>query len=180
MAQLGTQFNANDVEPSAPIEVIQAGNYLCSIVSSDMLDTSNNSGQYLKLEFVVLEGQYANRHLWSNLNLINSNPQTVEIAQRDLSAICHATGQMMVSDSEQLHNKPMIVTVKVRPAGPDKKGVYREAQNELKGYSAPNKQRAPVVSQPSTMGQEVAVSETRVAQQPQAPKTAPWRKAAAA
>lgn len=179
MAQLGTQFNANDVEPSAPMELIPPGNYLCSIVNSEMLDTSNNNGQYLKLEFVVLEGQYANRHLWSNLNLVNSNPKTVEIAQKDLSAICHATGQLMVSDSEQLHNKPMIVTVKVKPAGNDKKDVWREAQNELRGYSSPSRQRAPV-SQPSTMGHEVAVSETRVAQQPQAPKTAPWRKAAAA
>lgn len=179
MAALNTVFDANSVEPSAPMEVIPAGKYLCAIVNSEMRDTKRNDGQYLWMELAVLEGQYANRRLFDRLNLINTNEKASEIASKVLSSICHATGQMMVSDSDQLHNKPMIVTVNVRPAGPDNQGTHREAQNEIKGYSSPNKQRAPV-SQPSTMGQEVAVSETRVAQQPQAPKTAPWRKAAAA
>ena len=42
-------------------------------------------------------------------------PPTVEIAQRTLSAICHATGLMQVDDSEQLHLIPLIADVKVQP-----------------------------------------------------------------
>jgi hypothetical protein len=47
---------------------------------------------------------------------VNNNPKAVEIAQQTLSAICRATGQLQVSDSEQLHLKPMTITVAVRPA----------------------------------------------------------------
>jgi hypothetical protein len=39
----------------------------------------------------------------------------VEIAQRTLSAICHATGKMQVTDSEQLHLIPMLADVTVQP-----------------------------------------------------------------
>jgi hypothetical protein len=52
------------------------------------------------------------------------------------SAICHAVGHVRVSDSEQLHFKPLIVTLKVQPAGPDKYGVNRDARNKVAGYSA--------------------------------------------
>ena len=76
------------------------------------------------------------RKIFDQLNLVNRNEQTVEIAQRTLSAICHAVGQVHVSDSEQLHFKPLIVTLKVKPAGNDKSGIYREARNEVAGYSA--------------------------------------------
>ena len=63
----------------------------------------------------MLEGAYAGRKLFDRLNLVNSNPTTVEIAQRTLSAICHATGLMQVDDSEQLHLIPLIADVKVQP-----------------------------------------------------------------
>ena len=39
----------------------------------------------------------------------------MEIAQRTLSAICHATGRMQVQDSEELHLIPMIADVTVKP-----------------------------------------------------------------
>ena len=39
----------------------------------------------------------------------------MEIAQRTLSAICHATGKMHVSDSEDLHLIPMTIQVKIKP-----------------------------------------------------------------
>ncbi|MFU8779278.1 MAG: PHP domain-containing protein, partial [Roseovarius sp.] len=40
---------------------------------------------------------------------------TVEIAQRTLSAICHATDKMQVNDSEELHLIPMAIQVKIKP-----------------------------------------------------------------
>src|SRR5262249_43106783 len=49
------------------------------------------------------------------LNLVNANSQTVEIAQRTLSAICHATKRMQVEDSEELHLIPFLAFVTVRP-----------------------------------------------------------------
>jgi hypothetical protein len=72
-------------------------------------------GQYLYVEIDVLDGPYKGRKLFDRLNLINANPQTVEIAQRTLSAICHATGRMQVQDSEELHLIPFVADVQVQP-----------------------------------------------------------------
>ena len=135
MAQLGGVFDASKVDPNAGFDVIPAGKYIAQIIKSDMLPTSDGQGQFLKLEYEIIEGEFKGRRLWNNLNLVNNSALAVEIAQRDLSAICHAVGEIEVSDSEQLHFKPLLVTVKVRPAGKDKKGIEHNAQNEIGGHA---------------------------------------------
>jgi hypothetical protein len=172
MAQLGKTFDANSVEPSTPMEVIPAGKYVVQIINSAMEDTKSGTGSFLKLEMEILEGSSAKRRLFDRLNLINPNTQTAEIAERTLSAICHAVGQLQVSDSEQLHFKPMLVDVRVKPAGPDKQGVMREAQNEMRGYAAVTGARpAPQVSTAPTKATPAPTAAP-------AASTAPWRRAA--
>jgi hypothetical protein len=63
------------------------------------------------------------------LNLNNPNKTAEEIAQRTLSAICRSVGVMMPNESSDLHDKPMMITVKVKPA----EGNY-QASNEIAGY----------------------------------------------
>ncbi|MDA0341184.1 MAG: DUF669 domain-containing protein, partial [Proteobacteria bacterium] len=115
MANLGTTFDATSVEPNKPLEVLPPGKYPAQIVSSDMRVTKDGMGQYLLVELDVLDGPYQGRKLFDRLNLVNANPQTVEIAQRTLSAICHATARMQVQDSEELHLIPLLVDVQVQP-----------------------------------------------------------------
>jgi hypothetical protein len=115
MAKLGTTFDASSVDPTMPFEVLPPGRYLVQIVASEMRPTKDGAGQYLWLELDVLEGEYQGRKLFDRLNLVNPNPTAVEIAQRTLSAICHATGKMQVQDSDELHLIPMMVDVKVQP-----------------------------------------------------------------
>ena len=164
MASLGTTFDANTVAPAAPREILPPGDYLMQIVESGMQDTKTG-GQMLVLTMDVLDGQHAGRKAWDRLNLVNNNAQAVEIANRTLSAICHATGQMTVSDSEQLHFKPMLVKIAVQPAGPDKSGTHREASNQVKGYS-PAKGGAPRAAAPAAAA--VAPKATGT--------TPPWRR----
>ena len=77
--------------------------------------TRNGMGQFLWLMLDILDGEQKGRKIFDQLNLVNPNPTTVEIAQRTLSAICHATGKMHVSDSEELHLIPMTIQVKIKP-----------------------------------------------------------------
>ena len=115
MAKLGTTFDANSVDPTMPFEALPPGRYLVQIVASEMRPTKDGAGQYLLLELDVLKGEYQGRKFFDRLNLVNPNPTAVEIAQRTLSAICHATGKMQVQDSDDLHLIPMTVDVKVQP-----------------------------------------------------------------
>lgn len=149
MAHLGGTFDATQVDPSRDVEPIPSGEYLVHIIDSDMKPTKNGTGQYLELAYEVAEGPYKGRKLWARLNLVNQNSKAVEIAQRDLSAICHATGQMQVTDSQQLHYKPHVVRVEYIKAD----GVKSQRDsNEIKaykraeGYAAPA--QAPAFNQP--------------------------------
>lgn len=131
MAYLGMNFDANTVEPNAAFEPVPTGWYRVSIIKSEMKETKNGEGHYLQLEMEILEGQYAGCKLWDRLNLFNPNQQAVDIAQRTLSAICHAIGVLTVTDSEALHGHPLLARAVFVPA----KGDY-DAKNDIKGYKA--------------------------------------------
>jgi hypothetical protein len=64
------------------------------------------------------------------LNLVNDDTTTVEIAQRTLSAICRCVGVLHPKDSAELHNKPLVISVGIRPAS----GEY-EASNIVRSFS---------------------------------------------
>jgi hypothetical protein len=123
-------FNANNVDPATDFEPIPAGKYLAVITGSEMKPTKNGSGAYLELTFQVIDGPYKNRLLWSRLNLDNPSKQAVQIAQGELSAICRAIGVMQPKDSVELHNLPLLVTVKCR-----KREDTGDVVNEIKGYA---------------------------------------------
>ena len=125
MASFGQTFDASAVEPSTNYDVLPPGKYLSHIVTSEMRATKDGMGQYLYLEVDVIEGQYTGRKLFDRLNLINANPDAVQIAQRTLSSICRAVGKLQVSNSEQLHLIPLIADVRVRPP----KGMYGESNS---------------------------------------------------
>ena len=124
-------FNAADVEPQGSFEPIPAGWYSAMITDSEFKATKNGNGEYLQLRLDVIEGEHEGRVLFDRLNLNNPSQTAVEIAQRQLSAICRAIGVMTPSDSSELHDRPLKVKVSIRPAG----NGY-EASNEIKAYDS--------------------------------------------
>lgn len=177
MASLNGTFDATEVAPAVPLEVLPPGKYLAQLIESEMLPTKAGDGQFLKLVFEVLEGPATRRKIFDQLNLVNRNDQTVEIAQRTLSAICHAVGQVQVSDSEQLHFKPLVVTLKVEPAGPDRHGVHREARNKVAGYSpAATGTAGSVPQRPISAAPRPAPAAPPPAARTGAAATPPWRR----
>lgn len=182
MANLNMVFDASQVEPSSPRETLPPGKYPAHIVASEMKATSKG-GQMLVLEFEVLEGEHESRKLWARLNLDNPNPKAVEIAQRELSAICRATGQITVSDSEALHFKPVLLTVKVeapRPK-PDGSGDY-PAQNSIAGYEPHTRAAGGFATRPAAVAARPAAPAQAAPVAAGATTTAapPWKRQAAA
>jgi hypothetical protein len=113
MADLGG-FNANDVEPRGDFEALPTGKYTAVITASEMKQTKSGNGQYLQLTFEVLEGEHKGRKFWVRLNLVNPNAHAVQIARAELSSICRAAGIMQPKDSCELHNLPLLVTLRTR------------------------------------------------------------------
>jgi len=131
-------FNAEEVEPQGSFEPIPAGWYTCMVTDSEFKPTKNGQGEYLQLRLDVIDGEHEGRVLFDRLNLNNPNQTAVEIAQRQLSAICRAVGIMTPSDSTELHDRPLNVKVSIRPAG----NGY-EASNEVKAYDSAEGASAP-------------------------------------
>jgi len=122
-------FNADNVEPMNDFDPIPAGKYTAIITGSEMKDTKSGNGSYLELNFQIIEGQYKNRLLWARLNLDNPNELTVKIARAELAAICRSIGVTEPKDSCELHNLPLVISVKQKT---DSDG---EVRNEVKGYA---------------------------------------------
>jgi hypothetical protein len=125
MSQL--QFDANQVKPQEALDPIPKAYYNLRIIESETVPTKDGSGAFLKLTVEVIDGQFASRKVFDRLNLWNVNPVASEIAQRRLSAYCHATGVMIIQDSQQLHGIPFKSLVVVREATSQ-----YDASNEIK------------------------------------------------
>ena len=175
MAVFAQTFDAANVDPNAGFELYPAGKYLVQIIASEMRPTKDGRGQYLYLELDILDGQFAGRKLFDRLNLVNDNPDTVDIAKRALSSICRATGQMQVKDSEQLHLIPMIADVRVRPP----KGQYGESNSIRylpRNAAAPATNAAPAASGVPTA--PAFVSTPAAPANPAASAGLPWKRQA--
>jgi len=146
-------FDASQVEPSASFDPIPAGKYLAAITESEMKATKTGAGSYLQMAFTVLDGEYKNRMLWARLNLNNPNATAVKIARSELSALCRAVGVLQPRDSVELHNIPLLITVKLK-----KREDTGELTNEIKGYEP----KAAAAGQP----QQAPASDT----------TPPWKR----
>ncbi len=123
-------FNAHEVEPTTAFEPLPAGKYVAAITGSEMKATKRGDGSYLQLEFTVLDGDCKGRKVWDRLCINHPNDLTQKIARGSLSAICRAVGVMQPRDSVELHNLPLLITVKVK-----KRDDNGELTNEIKGYA---------------------------------------------
>jgi hypothetical protein len=112
-----TPFDAKTVPPQQAFEPLPAGWYNAKINASEAKPTKDNVSGYLEIELEVLDGEHKGRKIFDRLNLWNNGPnkeKTCEIAQRQLSSYCHATGVFILKDSVQLHGIPLKIKLAVR------------------------------------------------------------------
>ncbi len=111
---------------------VPPGLYVMIVADSNVVTTKNGSGRYLKLVHEIVEGPYKGRKLFNNLNLWNSNSQTVQIAKSQLNGLCKSCGfqpGFQIQDSVELHNLPFRADV-----GLDKGDENYGPQNRIKRY----------------------------------------------
>lgn len=167
MAQLGYSFDPDQVpDDERDFALMPDGVYLAHIIESDLKGTSTG-GQMLALTWEIMDGPCQKRHVWENLNIVNSNAQAQDIAARALKNICRAIGhQGALTDSADLHFKPC----RIRVGHEDAKGAYK-AKNTVKGYE-PLSGAAPALA--ATPQTQHRTSEAEPAKA--AGGGAPWRK----
>lgn len=150
MAKLPTAFDSRTVEPQAAFDntPIPAGLYTVEITGADIKPVNNGTG--LNLEFTVIDPeQFAKRKVWSLLCIQHTNPQTEQIAQAQLSAICRAVNLPVIDDSDALFGKILRIRTKIRPAGPGRDGKHYDAKAEVQGYEPAGGASLPAANSPA-------------------------------
>lgn len=122
-------FDASAVAPKASSTPIPAGTYLAHVMESSIVPLKTGNGQALKLTLEVLDGQFKGRRIWDNLNIQHTNEDTQRWAQASLSALCHSINVLKLTDTSDLHFKPVRIKVVIKEAS----GQY-DASNAVKGY----------------------------------------------
>lgn len=129
MVQLN--FNATQYDPSTGGgDVWEAGTYTVQITNSELKETKSKNGYFLALTLTCVDQHMAGRKLIARLNVQNPNPQAVEIAYRELSAISHVIGLLHWQDTQQLHGRPFKIAVTKEPRS-DKPDAFT---NNIAGY----------------------------------------------
>jgi hypothetical protein len=154
-------FDARTVAPSVGFEPWETAWVPIVIKKSNLKTTADGKGGYLEFVVEALDGPYKGQTNFIRLNMKNENAQTVEIAQKQLSAICHVTGVYNVqaygvddNATPMLHNIPFLGYCVKEPRKDAGKVVEGSFQNNFKGFkdmqgNAPGKASGgPIGNQP--------------------------------
>ena len=172
MAQLIQAFNAQQYDPTQGGGSLPVGRHPVIIESSEVKANKANDGGYLQLNLKLIDGPQMGTTGAYRLNLYHSNPQTAEIAHRQLSAICHVIGVFNVQDSQQLHNIPFIVEVGLQKGEEAAQKGYTEVKKvfDINGNEPGKAGQGAAQAQPQGQG---GFGQQQPAQQPQQPAQQP-------
>ena len=170
MAQLG--FQANQYQPADDFSPIPAGEYTTMMTESEVANTAKG-GSMVKVTYTVMDGEFQGRKIWSQHNIVNRSSKAEEIGRREISRIAHAIGLPTLTDSDQLVNQAVRVTVIVKQdPGYDPKNEIKKWEPMNSGASVghqPPAQQPPAQSQPvqhqAPLQGEYVPAQTQPAQQ---------------
>jgi hypothetical protein len=122
--------------------LIPDGWYTATIKDVNIKPTKDGTGKIMNFRFDITGPSHSNRVVFAGLNVQNRNPQTEEMAQRDLKAIRTALGMSMIKNTEQLIGKNLKIKVGVQKGSGD----YPD-KNTPKSYAAIEGSQMPTASQ---------------------------------
>jgi len=184
MTRLMNPFDPKAFDPSQGGSQLPIGRHPVVIAGSEIKANKNNDGGFLELTLRITDGPMQGTTGAHRLNLYHNSATTVEIANRQLSAICHAVGVFQLGadgcDVSVLHNIPFLIDVayqKGQEPGVEGAKGYTEVRKvfDING-NEPGK--APVnngaAAQPVQQQQQPANTGFAQQQQQQAPAQGGW------
>lgn len=109
-------LNIDEIKPvSTDYSLLPAGWYEAWIDEAEVKTTKAGNGQYLKVRYEILEGEYANAKVFQNYTVKHANSKAVEIGLGQLSKLCKDLGMAgIVDDSSELLNKRVMIKVGIQ------------------------------------------------------------------
>ena len=119
MATLPQEYTQNtETSKENNFEPVPGGIYRAVIEESSISPNKSNTGENLKLVWLLIEGPLKDRKIFENVCIKHSKTDTQMQAIRTLNNIndlCGFPAGKRAVDTTQLHNIPMLITVKCVP-----------------------------------------------------------------
>lgn len=119
-----------DPNEARSYDIIPAGWYNAELVESEVRTAKSGNGEYISLQFALLDPPFVNRRVFVVLNLWNTNAEAVRIANQQRMELLSAVGRPTAQTTEELYGIPLMIKLAVRK---DPNGVY-EDRNDIKGF----------------------------------------------
>lgn len=115
-------------------DLLPPSKYSAMVSNTELKDSRTPGGKILKVEYLITGPTHAGRKIFQNINVRNPNAQAEQIGQQELNDLKEAVGLTEVmTDTVQLHNKPLTIKLKVRD------GRLKNPNNPAEGsYDAEN------------------------------------------
>lgn len=131
MAILDEELLIEELPEPKPYELIPPGWYEASVVATELKDTKNGTGKYIKVRYDIAGPTNQGRCVFGNFNIRNPKPEAEEIGKRELGSLCKCIGlEGKLHDTDQLVGHAVQIKVAIKE---DKTGQY-EPQNVVKGF----------------------------------------------
>lgn len=151
MAQFSFNAASAPVAPTISRGPLPEGQYEVIITRTDIKTTQRGDGEYIELEMQVTSGDHSGRRHWERLNVSNPNKKAEDIAQAALGQLCVAVGLQEMTDTEQLHDIPFVVSLEIDRKDPTRNrivGYSSASAAQPKAPAAPARPAAPAGARP--------------------------------
>ena len=133
-------------EATLGFDPLPEGEYTVKVDSTDLKPTKSGTGQYVKVELVVLGPKYQGRKLFANYNIVNDSMEAMRIGRQQIKSLMTASGMTQeqinqFNDTDQLLGLTCNVLLGI-DEGNDQYG----AQNRIKRYKKAEAVAAPAMS----------------------------------
>lgn len=127
-------FDATNVPIAGERQIWTKGKYRVVIPASEMKSSKSGGGQVIHFDFKAMDAPYLGLTLKHTVNFTNSNSDAERIGKSELSAICWAVKTPKITDTSNLHGKPLMIDVDtefVPSVGPDSQSLKDDKGNAI-------------------------------------------------
>lgn len=109
MVRLSTPLYTAQLPQENNYNALPAGQYIAIIKKAELKDNSKKTGQIIKIQYQVIDGQFKGKSFFDSLNISNPNETAVEIGLSRLNSILTIGGLNELHDTDDLVRANIIV-----------------------------------------------------------------------
>ena len=148
-------YTAEEAQSAPSYSLIPRGDYIAQIEKWELKE-NRNGGNRIACQVRILDGQFANKVLFTDITFENANETAREIGKKHRAQIAYAIGRQTVNSPDDWLNIPLMISVTIQKSkNPD----YPDDKNAIQGYK-------PI---PQQQGQQAPQQSRTPAAQPQQP-----------